>query len=122
MTAHALTDSGPPSAIPDVWDDQRLASLIADVGETGLRDILRLFMADMPFLHRQFDAAVAGGNAEAALAVLAAVLDSAEALGLCALAAQARAMQADPLARSNPDLLSREAARIRFVPSLKHAS
>ena len=122
MTAPALTDDDPHSPRPEVWDEQRLASLLADVGEAGLRDVLRLFMADLPFLQAQLSDAVAKGNARAARAVLALALDSAEALGLAALAGCVRSLSADPLAPGNPDLLALEAARIRFVPSLKHAS
>ena len=122
MTAHALTEPGALTTSPDVWDQQRLASLLADVGETGLRDILRLFMADMPFLQSQLATAIAAGNAPAARAVLAVVLDSAEALGLSALAGLVHRIRDDPLAPANPNLLAQEAARIRFVPSLKYAS
>ena len=122
MTAHALTDDDPPSARPDIWDAERLASLLADVGETGLRDLLRLFMADVPYLQAKYAAAVAAADASAAAAVLALVLDSAEALGLAALAALARELRANPLAGDGGIRLADEAARIRFVPSLKHAS
>lgn len=122
MTAHALTDSGPPSAPLEVWDVQRLASLLADVGEAGLRDILRLFMADLPHLQSQFEAGLVAEDAEAADAVLAVVLDTAETLGLAALATRVRGLRAAPLAPDGPLLLAAEAARIRFVPSLKHAS
>ena len=107
-------DAPPPHA--DVWDAQRLASLLADVGETGLRDILRLFLADLPHLQAQLARAIAGNDEAAAL------LDSAEALGLAALASLVRGLRADPLAVGNRDLLAEEAARIRFVPSLKQAS
>lgn len=122
MTAHAFTDDDPASPRPDVWDADRLASLLADVGEAGLRDILRLFMADMPFLQSQLGAARSAGNEAAALAALAVVQDSAEALGLAAMAALARDLRQEPLAAANPGLLAQEAARIRFVPNLKHAS
>jgi hypothetical protein len=122
MTAPALTDDAQPSARPDVWDAERLASLLADVGDAGLRDILRLFTADLPYLQSQFAAAAAAGNLHAASAVLAIVLDSAEALGLAALAALVRELRAAPLAPGGPERLAGEAARIRFVPSLKHAS
>ena len=122
MTAHALTDADPPSASPAVWDPQRLASLLSDVGEAGLRDILRLFLADIPFHQSQLAAAIAAGDAATARAALGVVRDSAEALGLAALAALVRHLCADPLAPASPILLAQEAARIRFVPSLKQAS
>ena len=122
MTANALTDDDHASSRPEVWDDGRLASLLADVGETGLRDILRLFMADLPFLQSQLDAAIAAGNDAGARSVLAVVQDSAEALGLAALGTLVRGLRKDPLAAANPVLLAQEAARIRFVPTLKHAS
>ena len=122
MTAHALTDPNAAPESPEVWDETRLASLLADVGEAGLRDILRLFMADMPFLQSHFVQATAAADADKARAMLSTVVDSAEALGLPALAALARRMREDPLAPANPGLLAHEVARIRFVPSLKHAS
>lgn len=122
MTAHAFTDADPPSARPDLWDAQRLASLLADVGEAGLRDLLRLFMADVPSLQTQFAAAVAARDAYAATGMLALLLDSAEALGLSALAALARDLRAAPLEPDGPDRVALEVARIRVVPSLKHAS
>ena len=122
MTAHALTDNDAAREIPEVWDADRLASLIADVGEAGLRDILRLFLADVPFLHAQLAAAIAAGNEAAARAALSQVQDSAEALGLSALASVVRSQRAVPLASSLPDQLALEVARIRYVPSLKHAS
>lgn len=113
-------DAPPPHV--DVWDAQRLASLLADVGEAGLRDILRLFLADLPHLQAQLARATTGNNEAAALQVLALLQDSAEALGLAALASLVRGLRADPLAPGNRDLLAEEAARIRFVPSLKQAS
>ena len=122
MTAHAFTDSDTASANPEVWDPERLASLLADVGEAGLRDILRLFLADLPFLQTQLAAAIAAGNEPAARAALSQVQDSAEALGLGALAALARGQRDAPLAPGLPDLLALEVQRIRYVPSLKHAS
>ncbi len=122
MTTDAQHGADAPSAWPDVWDAQRLASLLADVGEAGLRDILRLFLADLPFLQAQLAKAIAAGNERAALQVLATVQDSAEALGLKALASLAREARDAPLIAANPGLLAQEAARIRFVPTLKHAS
>jgi hypothetical protein len=122
MTTDALHGADAPFARPDVWDAQRLASLLADVGEAGLRDILRLFLADIPFLQAQLGSAIAAGNATAALQVLATVQDSAEALGLAALASLVRGFRDAPLTAAIPGLLAQEAARIRFVPTLKHAS
>ena len=54
--------------------------------------------------------------------MLAIVQDSAEALGLAALASLVRGFHGAPLTAAIPDLLALEAARIRFVPTLKHAS
>lgn len=122
MTAHAFTDTDVSPACPDVWDADRLASLLADVGEAGLRDILRLFLADMPFLQAQLAAAIAAGNETAARAALSQVQDSAEALGLSALARLSRGQRDAPLAAGLHDLLAQEVARIRYVPTLKHAS
>lgn len=122
MTNHGQTDADSPSSRPQVWEAQRLSSLIADVGEAGLRDILRLFMADLEFLQARLVEAIAARNERAAHTVMSAVLDSAEALGLLALSALVRRLRETPLDPSNPVLLAQEAARIRFVPSFKHAS
>ena len=122
MTAHAFTDADPLPAPPEVWDAQRLTGLIADVGETGLRDILRLFQADLPFLQAQLTAAIATGNAQAARAILATVQDAAANLGLAALACTAKALRDDPLTSATGMLLEQEIARVRFVPHLKQAS
>jgi len=118
----ALHGADAPFVRPDVWDAQRLASLLADVGEAGLRDILRLFLADVPFLQAQLARAIAAGDAPAALQVLATVQDSAEALGLAALASLVSGFRDAPLTAAIPDLIAQETARIRFVPTLKHAS
>jgi hypothetical protein len=122
MTTDALLGADAPFVRPDVWDAQRLASLLADVGEAGLRDILRLFLADVPFLQAQLARAIAAGDARAALQVLAMVQDSAEALGLAALARLVGGFRDAPLTAAIPDLIAQETARIRFVPTLKHAS
>jgi len=122
MTAHAFTDADPLPAPPAVWDAKRLTGLIADVGETGLRDILRLFQADLPFLQTQLSAAIAAGNAQAAGAVLATVQDAAANLGLAALASAAGALRDDPLAPASVTRLEQEIARVRCVPHLKQAS
>ena len=39
--------------MPEVWDQRRLRELVDDVGEAGVRDLLRLFQADMAFLMAQ---------------------------------------------------------------------
>jgi hypothetical protein len=122
MTTDTHHGAEAPFIRPDVWDAQRLASLLGDVGEAGLRDILRLFLADVPFLQAQLAKAIAAGDARAALQVLAIVQDSAEALGLAALASMVRDFHGAPLTAAIPDLLAQETARIRFVPTLKHAS
>ena len=70
MMTDALHGADAPFVRPDVWDAQRLASLLADVGEAGLRDILRLFLADVPFLQAQLARAIAAGDARAALQVI----------------------------------------------------
>lgn len=122
MTTQAPADAEAPSACPEVWDAQRLATLLADVGETGLRDILRLFQADLPYLLSRYAEAVTAGNESAALQVIALLQDSADALGLAALGGLAREIGGDPLAPGNRERLADEAARIRFIPPLKQAS
>lgn len=121
-----MTYAPPGADVPpphvEVWDAERLASLLADVGEVGLRDILRLFLADLPHLQAQLARATASRNEADAVQVLAMLQDSAEALGLAALADLVRRLRAEPLATGNRDLIAEEAARIRFVPSLKQAS
>lgn len=122
MSTEALAGAEAPSACLEVWDAQRLATLLADVGETGLRDILRLFQADLPYLQAHFAAAVAAHDETGALQVLALLQDSAETLGLAALGSLARELRADPLAPGNRERLVEEASRIRFIPTLKQAS
>lgn len=122
MTTQALAGAEAPSACPEVWDAQRLATLLADVGETGLRDILRLFQADLPYLQARYAAAIAANDEAGALQVLALLQDSAETLGLASLGSLARALRADPLAPGNRERLVEEASRIRFIPTLKQAS
>lgn len=122
MTTQALAGAEAPSACLEVWDAQRLATLLADVGETGLRDILRLFQADLPYLQARYAAAIAANDEAGALQVLALLQDSAETLGLASLGSLARALRADPLAPGNRERLVEEASRIRFIPTLKQAS
>lgn len=122
MTAHALTHADPLPVPPDVWDAQRLTGLIADVGETGLRDLLRLFQADLPILRTQLASAMTAGHAEAADAVLATIQDAAANLGLAALAGAARTLRGEPLASTGIAQLDQEIARVRYVPPLKQAS
>jgi len=122
MTTPLPPVAAPPLASPGLWDEARLASLLADVGEAGLRDILRLFMADLPELTQQFAAAAAAGDARSARAVLDVLQDSAAAIGLAALCRLVRRLAEDPLAPGGAELLLHETTRIRFVPALKHAS
>lgn len=90
MSDHDSGDATAPPASAAVRDQRRLANLLADVGEAGLRNILRLFMADMPLLQAQPAEAVASGNDATARRVLSSVHDSAAGLGLSALAALLR--------------------------------
>lgn len=122
MTPTIAPYADAPPGHPEVWEEARLASLLNDVGEAGLRDLLRLFMADMPLLQQQFARATAAGDVTAARTVLAVVQDSAAALGLAALEQLVRCLDADPLAPGGSALLLQETARIRFVPTLKQAS
>lgn len=122
MTTQALAGAEAPSACLEVWDAQRLATLLADVGETGLRDILRLFQADLPYLQARYAAAIAAKDEAGALQVLALLQDSADTLGLAALSTLARTLRADPMAAGNRERLVEEASRIRFIPTLKQAS
>ncbi len=122
MTAHALTEAETDTHRPEVWDTRRLSELLDDVGDTGIRNLLRLFEADMAFLLGQLSKAIDTGNIPAARRVLSTVRDAAENLGLGALAAQARLLGSRPPDQSFPDLLAREIARVRFVPPIKRVS
>jgi hypothetical protein len=122
MTADAFIETGTHTGTHPIWDPDRLAELLADVGETGVRDLLRLLESDMAFLTRQLEGAIASGNAAASAKVLATIHDAAEGLGLSALATCARLLGPEPPGPALPDLLRRELARVRFVPSLKRAS
>lgn len=122
MTAQAFTDAAPYGTYHDIWDDRRLAALIDELGETQLRDLVRLFQADLAFLLRQFSAAIAAGNGPAAERVLATIRDAAVNLGLHGLSAAAQGLRGQPPDPAFPAMLAQEAARIRFVPALKRAS
>lgn len=119
-----MTAPVPPHAPDgsDIWDSRRLASLIADVGEAGLRDILRLFLADIALMQRQLAAAAASGAEDQARSVLDTVRGSATALGLSALESLAQQLCAQPLAPDTAGRLAQEIARVRFIPPLKQAS
>ena len=122
MTADAFADAGTPAGAHPIWDPDRLSGLLADVGESGVRDLLRLLESDMAFLTRQLEAAISVGNGTAAARVLDTIHDAAESLGLSALAACARPQHGAPPEPGLPDRLRRELARVRYVPSLKRAS
>jgi hypothetical protein len=122
MTALAMTQDEARPALPDVWDETRLSELLDDVGDAGLRDLLRLFQADMGFLLEQLARAIEAGDSAAAGRLLGMARDAAEALGLCALSALLRDLRSRPADNSFPGLVARELSRIRFVPSPKRAS
>ena len=113
----ASTDGGLP-----VWDTGRLAGLIAGVGEAGVRDLLRLFEAETSCLVAELRAAISSGNSAACELALASIGDAAASLGLEALMACAAELRGRPPEPVFPDLLMRELARVRFVPTLKRAS
>lgn len=122
MTAQAFKDPTPYRTYHDIWDDRRLAALIDELGETQLRDLVHLFQGDLAFLLRQFGAAIEAGNDLAAGRVLATIRDAAANLGLQGLSAAAQSLRGQPPDPAFPALLAQEAARIRFVPTLKRAS
>lgn len=122
MTALALTQDDSCTTMPEVWDQRRLRELVDDVGEAGVRDLLRLFQADMAFLMAQLASAIESGNCGAACHLLATARDAAENLGLGGLAALLRDLRSRPADATFPDLLARELSRVRFVPSLNRSS
>lgn len=122
MTALALTQDDSCTTMPEVWDQRRLRELVDDVGEAGVRDLLRLFQADMAFLMAQLASAIEAGNCGAACHLLATARDAAENLGLGGLAALLRDLRSRTADATFPDLLARELARVRFVPSLNRSS
>lgn len=122
MTALAFTEPDPACPLPPVWDAERLAELVADVGEAGVRDLLRLFQADMAMLMNQLAKATAAGDQALGRQLLAMAQDAAADLGLAALASLARDLCNSGADAAIPDLLATELARVRFVPPLKRAS
>lgn len=122
MPDHIFQDAEAAEDGVPVWDTGRLAGLIASVGETGVRDLLRLFEAETACLVAELRTAISAGNAAACDLALASIEDAASSLGLDALTARAAALRDRPPEPAFPDLLLRELARVRFVPTLKRAS
>lgn len=105
-----------------VWDGPRLAGLYNELGESGLKDLLRLFHADMPFLIGEISSAIAAADAATAEHGLAAIHGAASNLGLAALSAFAMSFRQRPLEAAIPARLTQELARARFVPPHKTAA
>jgi HPt (histidine-containing phosphotransfer) domain-containing protein len=99
-----------------VWDEARLNSLRADVGDDGLEDLIRLFHADMPFLMARLNAAIAARDAETVDRALAALRGAASHLGLKSLAALTVQLRGTALDLSIHDRLIAELARARDIP------
>ena len=99
-----------------VWDQNRLRGLLADMGACRLKDLLRLFHADMPELLSEIAHAQAKGDAAAAELSLAAIEAAAANLGLAAIAALSRHHRQRPLEPSVPQRLAQEIARATCLP------
>ncbi|WP_421694334.1 Hpt domain-containing protein [Aestuariivirga sp.] len=105
-----------------VWDQHRLKGLLSDVGTSGVKDLLRLFQADMPHLISEISCALTNGDAGAAEIGLAAIEGAAANLGLAAVAAVAGHFRQRPLDPSIPQRLAQEIARATCIPPTKTTS
>ena len=126
-TAHGGAAS-PPERMPHqamtqkVWDEQRVGELLAAVGEEGLRDLLRLFQADVPALLSDLEKAGAAGDAAAADRALHSAKGAAANLGLISVAALAESLRCVPPEPSVAERLAAEIARVGVLPITKTAA
>jgi len=120
--------ASPPERVPPqvmtqkVWDEQRVGELLAAVGEEGLRDLLRLFQADVPALLSDLEKAGAAGDAAAADRALHAAKGAAANLGLVSVAALAESLRCVPPEPSVAERLAAEIARVGVLPITKTAA
>lgn len=105
-----------------IWDALRLSALIAELGEGGVKDLLRLFQADMPLMIQEIASAVQAQNVHAAEHGLTAIQSAASNLGLAAVAGLAQSLRQRPLDANDCHRLAQEIARVRYVPSLQTAA
>ncbi|MFN4142989.1 ATP-binding protein [Aestuariivirga sp.] len=110
------------AAVPEVWDEERLTELVYAVGEDGLKDLLRLFRADVPILLEQLNQAVCRRDAEAIDQALHALKGAAANLGLSGVASLAQALRHAEIDSSVPGRLAAEIARIDVIPQFRKAA
>ena len=116
-----------PAAAPaarraEPWDAQRLEELFAAVGEDGLRDLLRLFLADVPALLSQLARAVDADDADGVDQALHTIKGAAANLGLASLAALSESLRRAEIDHTVTERLAAEIARIGALPDIKKAA
>lgn len=118
----ALAAVAGPEQQGQVWNEERLNELLAAVGEDGMRDLLRLFHADVPPALADLSRAVAARDAAAVDRTLHALKGAAANLGLAAVAALAESLRRAEIDRSMPDRLAAEIGRAGIIPDIKKAA
>jgi HPt (histidine-containing phosphotransfer) domain-containing protein len=106
----------------NVWDEERLGELFAAVGAEGLRDLLRLFHADVPAAMAELSRAIDARDAGTLDSTLHALEGAAANLGLASVAALADSLRQAGIERSIPDRLAAEIARAGIIPDIKKAA
>jgi len=106
----------------EVWDAGRLDELLAAVGEEGLRDLLRLFQADVPLLLSDLGRAVTARDQRGVDAALHALKGAAANLGLASVAALAQSLRQAAIDQTIPERIAAEISRIGVLPDLKKAA
>ena len=105
-----------------IWDGERLDELLSAVGEEGLRDLLRLFQADVPTLLSELSRAVAACDAAAVDGALHGLKGAAANLGLASIASLAENLRQAGVDRAIPERVAAEIARVGALPEIKKAA
>ena len=108
----ATAVSTPPTSQAGPWDQNRVAELVAAVGEDGLKDLTVMFLADVPALLSQLAGAIESRDPAAMDAALHAIKGAAGNIGLSAIATFAQACRNTP---PDPAMTARFAAEVARV-------
>ena len=96
------------------WDGERIDELVLAVGEDGLRELIDMFVAEMPLLLRQVMAAAESHDAGQMDHALHAMKGAAANLGLTSIAMLAQTLRQEPAEATTHDRLAAELSRIDF--------
>lgn len=105
-----------------IWDGERLDELLSAVGEEGLRDLLRLFQADVPSLLSELSRAVTACDTVAVDRALHGLKGAAANLGLTSIASLAENLRHAGVDHAIPERVAAEIARVRALPEIKKAA